>query len=112
MRYTDKNTQRSWTKQLEKEDLSKSNRSLRREKERALEEFSAKVCCFVDKDWWDCVTLEQKQSLYSVWISVKFRNKFSNDDISLDKWINEKKSEVIINKALFREKKINRIIND
>ena len=35
MRYNDKNTQRSCVKQIEKEDLSKSDRNLRRERERA-----------------------------------------------------------------------------
>ena len=113
MRYNDKNTQRSWVKQIEKEDVSKSDRNLRRERERAMQEFSYQVCRFVDKDWWDCVTPQQKETLYSTWISVNFRNRFSNGNIvTLDKWINERKSEVIIDKALYREKKINRVIND
>jgi hypothetical protein len=111
MRYNDKNTQRSWAKQIEKGDLSKSDRNLRRERERAIQEFSYQVCAFTDKDWWDCVTPQQKETLYSTWISVKFRNRFSNADnvVTLDKWINERKSEVVIDKALYREKKINRL---
>ena len=40
MRYNDKNTQRSWAKQIEKEDVSKSDRNLRRERERAMQELS------------------------------------------------------------------------
>ena len=31
MRYNDKKTQKSWVKQIEKEDVSKSDRNLRRE---------------------------------------------------------------------------------
>ena len=112
MRYNDKNTQISWVKQIDKEDEVKSDRNLRRERERGMKEFSHQVCLFTDKDWWDCVTPQQKETLYSTWISVKFRNRFSNGDVTLDKWINERKSEVIIDKALYREKKINRVIND
>ncbi len=114
MRYNDKNTQISWAKQIEKEDISKSDRNLRRERERVMQEFSEKVCDFIDKDWWDCVTPQQKETLYFTWISVKFRNRFSNGGniVTLDKWINERRSEVIIDKALYREKKINRVIND
>jgi hypothetical protein len=113
MRYNDKNTQRSWVKQIDKEDEVKSDRNLRRERERGMKEFSYQVCLFTDKDWWDCVTPEQKETLYSTWISRKFRNRFSNGDadniVTLDKWINEMKSEVVIDKALYREKKINRL---
>ena len=115
MRYNDKNTQRSWVKQIEKEDLSKSDRNLRRERERAMQDFSNQVSLCTDRDWWDCVTPEQKQTLYSTWISFKFRTKFSGEQITLDtlgNWINQRKSEVIIDKALYREKKINRVIND
>jgi hypothetical protein len=112
MKYIDKNTQRSWSKQLDKEDQSKSDRSLRRERERAMKEFSYAVCSFTDRDWWDCVTFEQKETLYSTWISVNFRNRNVSNPISLDEWINKRKSEVIIDKALYREKKINRVIND
>jgi endonuclease I len=61
----------------------------------------------------DSYFAEQKQTLYSTWISFKFRTKFSGEQINtLDKWINQRKSEVIIDKALYREKKINRVIND
>jgi len=116
MRYNDKNTQRSWVKQIDKEDLVKSDRNLRRERQRAMKDFSNQVCAFIDKDWWDCVTFQQKENLYSTWcrkvMQVKFRNRFSNGDVTLEKWINERKSEVVIDKALYREKKINRVIND
>jgi hypothetical protein len=110
MKYNDKNTQISQSKQLDKLDNFKSDRSLRRERERAMEDFSKQVCLYVDKDWWDCVSPEQKNSLYSVWIRQKFSSKFNG--ITLEKWINVKKSEVLIDKGLYREKKINKIIND
>ena len=105
MKYNDKSTRISCYKEFGKESESISDRNIRRENDRAVKKFSQRVYSFVDRDWWDCVTIHQKRSLYSVWIN---RNKIY--PIEFGKWINEIKKNVIIDKALFREKKINKLI--
>ena len=109
MKYKDRRTINSWNKQVDKLDQPDSERKRRRERERELKKFSESICLIVDKDWWDCVTLKQKETLYSTWRSVKFRNRFYTP-LTFEDWVMSIKKDVVIDKVLYREKKINRVL--
>jgi hypothetical protein len=113
MKYKDRGTINSWNKQIDKLDQPDSDRKRRRERERELKKFSEAICLVVGKDWWDCVTLKQKEALYSNWSSVKYRNFYSlSFSISFEEWLMSIKDTVIIDKGLYREKKINKVLDE
>ena len=111
MKYKDRSTINSWNKEVDKLDQPDSERKRRRERERALKYFSQSICLIVDKDWWDCVDEKQKSTLYSLWLGVKYRSYHSSQPLSLEGWIMSIKETIVIDKALYREKKINKILN-
>ena len=113
MKYKDRGTINSWNKQVDKLDQPDSERKRRRERERELKGFSESICLIVDKDWWDCVTLKQKEALYSNWSSVKYRSYYNlSVPISFKEWLMSIKDTVIIDKGLYREKKINKVLDE
>ena len=115
MKYKDRSTINSWNKEVDKLDQPDSERKLRRERERALKDFSQSICLIVDKDWWDCVDQKQKSTLYSRWLVVKYRSSissFSQQPLSLEEWIMSIKETIVIDRALYREKKINKVLGE
>lgn len=114
MIYKDKSTLRWQRKQLEKDDYSKSDRTIRREEKRNLEKFRVKVCKYVDSDWWDSFTTSEQMSIYRSWLNVFWESKFTSrrpSDNDFDKWIKKKYDEVKPNISVYRDKKLDRILN-
>lgn len=121
MMYKDKSTLRWQRKQLEKDDYSKSDRNIRREEKRNLEKFRVKVCKYVDSDWWDSFTTSEQMSIYRSWLNsgdewVFWKSKFTStkqsSDNDFDKWIKRKYDEVKPNMSVYRDKKLDRILNE
>lgn len=121
MMYKDKSTLRWQRKQLEKDDYSKSDRTLRREEKRNLEKFRVRVCRYVDSDWWDSFTTSEQMSIYRSWLNsgdewVFWKSKFTStkqpSDNDFDKWIKRKYDEVKPNMSVYRDKKLDRILNE
>ena len=112
MKYKDRMTINSWNKQVDKLDQPDSERKRRRERERDLKDFSQSICLIVDKDWWDCVDEEQKWNMCCDWSSVRYRNYHAFTPISFKEWLMSIKDTVIINKGLYREKKINKVLGE
>jgi hypothetical protein len=112
MKYKDRMTINSWNKQIDKLDQPDSERKRRRERERALKDFSQSICLIVDKDWWNCVDQKEKSTLYSRWLVVEYRSYHSSQPLSLEEWIMSIKETIVIDKALYREKKINKVLGE
>ena len=112
MKYKDRMTINSWNKQIDKLDQPDSERKRRRERERALKDFSQSICLIVDKDWWNCVDQKEKSTLYSRWLVVEYRSYHSSRPLSLEEWIMSIKETIVIDKALYREKKINKVLGE
>ena len=113
MKYKDRGTINSWNKQVDKLDQPDSERKLRRERERALKDFSESICLIVDKDWWDCVDEGQKWTICCTWNNVKYRSYYNlSVPISFRDWVMSIKKDVVIDGALYREKKINKVLGE
>ena len=119
MKYKDRKTINSWNKQVDKLDQPDSDRKRRRERERKLKKFSEAICLIVGKDWWDCVDEGQKWTICCTWNNVKklgelhseYRNFYSlSFPINFEDWVNDIKKDVVIDKVLYREKKINKVL--
>ena len=113
MKYKDRMTINSWNKQVDKLDQPDSERKRRRERERELKNFSQSICLIVDKDWWDCVDQKEKSTLYSRWLIVKYKKSIDcSQPLSLEEWLMSIKETIVIDKALYREKKINKVLGE
>jgi hypothetical protein len=113
MKYKDRGTINSWNKQIDKLDQPDSERKRRRERERELKGFSESICLIVDKDWWDCVDEGQKWTICCDWSSVKYRSYYNlSVPISFRDWVMSIKKDVVIDGALYREKKINKVLDE
>lgn len=108
MKYKDRRTINSWNKQIDKLDQPDSERKRRRERERELKKFSEAICLIVGKDWWDCVGDKTKWTICCTWNTV---NSLSRP-INFKDWVNDIKKDVVIDKALWREKKINKVLGE
>ena len=111
MKYKDRSTINSWNKQVDKLDQPDSERKRRRERERELKGFSESICLIVDKDWWDCVDEGQKWTICCTWNNVRSYYNLSVPT-SFKEWLMSIKDTVIIDKALWREKKINKVLGE
>ena len=113
MKYKDRSTINSWNKQVDKLDQPDSERKRRRERERELKKFSESICLIVDKDWWDCVDEGKKWTICCTWNNVKYRSYYNlSVPTSFKEWLMSIKDTVIIDKALYREKKINKVLGE
>jgi len=112
MKYKDRMTINSWNKQVDKLDQPDSERKRRRERERELKKFSESICLIFDKDWWDCVGDKTKWTICCTWNNVKYRSYHSSQPLSLEEWIMSIKETIVIDKALYREKKINKVLGE
>ena len=109
MIYRDKHTKKLQSKQLDKfhSDEKKSGRAIRREKERALDEFSSKVQKLFD--WWDCVSQYEQWNIYGDWIHHKVKLRLSGNEPNLEAYINSMKDKIKFDRALYREKKLRKL---
>jgi len=116
MKYKDIMTINSWNKQIDKLDQPDSDRKRRRERERELKNFSQSICLIVDKDWWDCVDEKQKWNMFCDWSSVRYRSRCYSHSaftpISFKEWVMNIKETIFIDKGLYREKKINKVLGE
>jgi hypothetical protein len=113
MKYKDRSTINSWNKEVDKLDQPDSERKRRRERERELKVFSESICLIVDKDWWDCVDEGQKWTICCTWNNVKYRSYYNlSVPISFRDWVMSIKKDVVIDGALYREKKINKVLGE
>jgi hypothetical protein len=118
MKYKDKNVLNSWNKQVNKLYEEDSNRKINRKYERDLNKFSKSICLILDKEWWECVSNDQKNVLFNEWMhisrnatsSTKYRHKPPCLEIIFENWAKEIKKIITIDKALYREKRINKLI--
>lgn len=90
----------------------------RRELKRSIDKFSIKVVKHVDKDWWDSLTKDRTE-VYHSWNnyirSEYYRVMIPSSEVidkDFETWIKKIKSEVKPNTSLYRDKKIDRILND
>lgn len=113
MKYNDRNTLNSWNKQVDKLDQEDSDRKLRRKNERDLNNFSKSICLIVDKDWWDCVSKEQKQMVFHKWQNTSYyqRNMGFNKSIKFEDWVKEIRETTPIDISLYRDKQLQRILD-
>ena len=111
MKYKDKNTIRSHINHVSKLEAgeTKSDRKIRREKERRLNKFTLNVYKYIDRDWWDSVDFDVKEEIYSNWIVTNIR---SRSDISFEVWIKSVRKDIKPNKQVYREKIIDNILDD
>jgi hypothetical protein len=110
MKYNDKSIE-LWHKRHLAKDDSKRDRTIRREQKRKLKKFRVRVCQNVDSDWWDSFTFYEQQEIYQSWLnnSVVYWNNKKNDFVT---WIKKKYINVKPDKSVFRDKKIDKIINE
>lgn len=112
MKYKDRNTLKSWNKQVDKLDQDDSSRTLRRKRERELINFSKSICLIVDKEWWECVSLNQKTTIMYTWSNMRTRSLHYNTPlVKFEDWVKEIRQTTEIDKALYREKTINKILS-
>jgi len=118
MKYKDKHTIRWQQKQDERTD-TKSDRAIRRELKRNIDKFSIKVIKYVDSDWWNSLENKDREQVYYSWdkyirdkywrATIPDHNKLEGE---FESWIKKMKSEVKPNTSLYRDKKLDRILND
>lgn len=111
MKYKDRNTIKSWNKQVDKLDQDDSSRTLRRKRERELTSFSKSICLVIDKEWWECVSEDQKYRLYHAWNGIKYNNFYNNNGVKFEDWAKEIRKTTEIDKSLYREKTINKLLS-
>lgn len=105
IKYRDKHTLIGWQKELNKEDTSETVR-LGRKKNREAKRFYFKMSLY-DKDWWDCISDNDKYRIWQDWLwdgGKHIRN--------FPKFITYVKNTYKIDQSLYRDKKINRLLND
>lgn len=105
-KYRDKHTLIGWQKELDKEDFSESNRTRNRKNSREFKRFCFKMS-LRDKDWWDCILDNDKYRIWQDWLcdSSKYIRNFP-------KFLAYVKNKYKVNQSLYRDKKINRVLND
>lgn len=114
MKYKDRHTLNSWNKQVDKLDEADSQRKRRRKLEREMINFTNSICSVIDKDWWDCVSSDTKINLYHTWQNLRYRNYFRGvnaPEVEFEHWAKEIQKTTKIDKALWREKKINKVLD-
>lgn len=114
MKYNDKQSIKWRQKQDERSD-TKSDRTKRRELERQFVKFGIKVCKYVESDWWDCLEFSDKNNLYNGWLNLSMNPnmRYKDPDFiesEFIKWIKSKRIEIKPNMALYRDKKLNKIL--
>jgi hypothetical protein len=111
MKYKDRNTLKSWNKQVDKLEHEDSDRTRRRKRERELLNFSKAICLVIDKEWWECVSADSKLGLMFTWMNMSSRAKYYNTPcIKFEDWAREIKKTTVIDKALYRDKTINKLL--
>lgn len=105
-KYRDKHTLIGWQKELDKEDFSESGRARSRKNSRELKRFCLKMLLY-DRDWWDCVSENDRHSIWHdwTWNSGRYIRSFP-------KFIERVKSIYKVDQSLYRDKKINRLLNE
>lgn len=106
IKYRDKHTLIGWQKELNKEDFSESSRTRNRKNSREFKRFCFRMSLH-DKDWWDCVSENDKYNIWHNW-------DFNNDKYirNFPKFLIYVKNTYKIDQSLYRDKKINRLLND
>lgn len=108
-KYKDKGTTLGYQKQIDKLDNQRSCRSIRREKERNLQYFSEKICKYVSKEWWSSFSVDERMEMYINWSGSKFRYGYK---VEFEVWLEEAKLRWKPDSATYREKIIDRLLDD
>lgn len=111
MKYKDKNTLNSWNKQVDKLDQEDSDRKLRRKRERDLLNFSKSICLVIDKEWWECVSDNKKTTLMYQWDNFRYNSIRNGRNANFEDWVKLARKTTEIDKALYREKTINKLLS-
>lgn len=126
MKYTDRHSKSLYEKNLNKTNNDSSydsNRKSKREKERRIKKFSEKVRSVADIIWWESLTIEQKESIMWDWNNPLTWDSWSSSSKYVMKdpqkrqddfksWILQKATQVKPEKEVYRENKINNILNE
>lgn len=112
MKYNDRGTMRSYLKQQERYDLEKSDRAKRRELEREYKTFLSKFYKYVERDWWDSVSVENKKSLYSEWSHIKVVAKSQGHDTDFGEWVKMVRRDTKPNIVVYRNKILERLLDE
>lgn len=113
MKYKDKHTLRTKTKNEERMDLNVSGRTDRRKRKKDLLSFTEKVLPYViDVYWWESVDESDKEKLLFSWQHRSFLNskKYSTKTEFKD-WIKYELKKVSPNKSIYRDKIIDNILS-
>lgn len=110
-RCNDKVTRLSWSNQVDRESYNPdmyqtrtSDRLRRRKEERDLEKFYNTLSNHMNREWWYCISSEDKKRTRRIWDNKK--NEFT-DVNHFCQWV---KSEVKIDKSLYRDMMINKLL--
>jgi len=118
MKYFDKNTMISQGKHLDREEDSTdvygrpivSDREQRRLDKRNYKKFLLKFSSLLNKDWWECLTEDDRKSIYQEYEKVLRISHRARVKPDIKKWIEMVKKDYKPNVQLYRERMIENVL--
>lgn len=107
MKYKDKHTINQHSKEIRSMYL-KSRRSARRESEREVNKFELKICVYLDRDWWQSLSLDDRVSIYRKYIS-SFKL-YNHEPISIKDLADIVRKKYSVLKEVYRDKIIDKLL--
>ena len=112
-KYKDKGTFLSYQRQIDKIDAEKSQRAIRREKQRELEKFTILICQYVTKEWWTSFSLEKQLEIKQKWSDANFRWHYHGfEQPNFENWLVGIKSIYKPDIDTYRDKIIDKLLDD
>ncbi len=109
MKYKDRHTINSWNKSVDRLELksewgvhNERNRNTIRKSQRQKQKIFNKIICHVDRDWWECISENDKDRIYSEYF---YFHRFED-------FITCIKNKYKVDMSLYRDKKINKILSN
>lgn len=116
MNYNDKHTRLLKDKHQNKPDYIGSDRSNRREFEREFKKFKEKFCSYTSSEIWECIEKSDQEGLFNSWrFALSFNGKTAlsfNDKTAFKFWLKNKIKSINIDKQLYRDKIIDRLLDE
>jgi len=114
MKYKDKNTLISHSKHLDRvesrDPWNLTDRERRRIEKKNHKRFIVKFAGRIEKDWWECLSDNDKSKIYREYINLLSISKNSGNKPDITRWISMIKKDFKPDVQLYRERKINNLL--
>lgn len=115
MKYKDKNTLISHCKHLDRlesiDPWITTDRVRKRIEKKNHKKFILKFAGKIEKDWWECLNDNDKSKIYREYMNILSISKKSGNKPNILEWISMIKKDFKPNIQLYRERKINKLLN-